>query len=67
MPIDIRLPSVIIPDKCKKFRIKYESCSNLLYKLALTQSINHLFKSGDMAHTHTHTDYTINTNTNNKR
>jgi len=25
-----------IPDKCNTFRIKYESCNNLLYKLALS-------------------------------
>jgi len=25
---DFRLPSVIIPDRCETFRIKYESCNN---------------------------------------
>jgi len=33
---NFRLSSVIIQDRCKKFRIKYESCNNLLYKLALS-------------------------------
>ena len=33
---DFRLPSVIIPDRCKTLCIKYESCNNLLYKLALS-------------------------------
>ena len=33
---DLRLPSVIIPDRCKTFRVKYESCSKLLYKLTLS-------------------------------
>jgi len=32
---DFRLPGVIIPDRCKTFRVKYESCNKLLYKLAL--------------------------------
>ena len=31
---DFRLSSVIIQDRCKKFRIKYESCNNLLYRVA---------------------------------
>ena len=30
---DFRLPSVIIPDRCKRFRVKCESCNRLLYKL----------------------------------
>ena len=30
------LPSVIIPDGCETFRVKYESCNNSLYKLALS-------------------------------
>ena len=25
---DVRLPSVIIPDRCETFRVKYESCNN---------------------------------------
>ena len=33
---DFSLPSVIIPDKRETFCIKYESCNNLLYKLALS-------------------------------
>ena len=33
---NFRLPSVIIPDRCKTFRVKYESCNNSLYKLALS-------------------------------
>ena len=33
---DFRLPSVIIPDRRKTFRVKYESCNKLLYKLALS-------------------------------
>jgi len=28
--------SVIIPDRCETFRVKYESCNNSLYKLALS-------------------------------
>ena len=34
--LDFRLPSVIVPDRCKPFRIKYESGNNLLYKLAVS-------------------------------
>jgi len=34
--LDFRLPSVIIPDRCKTFRVKYESCNKLLYKLTLS-------------------------------
>jgi len=33
---NFRLPSVIIPDRCETFRVKYESCNNSLYKLALS-------------------------------
>jgi len=33
---NFRLPSVIIPDRCETFRLKYESCNNLLYELALS-------------------------------
>jgi len=33
---NFRLPSVIIPDRCKTFRVKYESCNNSSYKLALS-------------------------------
>ena len=33
---DFRLPSVIIPDRWETFRVKYESCNNSLYKLALS-------------------------------
>jgi len=33
---DLRLPSVIISDRCKTFRVKYVSCSKLLYKLTLS-------------------------------
>ena len=33
---NFRLPSVIIPDGCETFRVKYESCNNSLYKLALS-------------------------------
>jgi len=33
---DLRLPGVIIPDRCKTFCVKYESCSKLLYKLTLS-------------------------------
>jgi len=33
---NFRLPSVIIPDRCEAFRVKYESCNNSLYKLALS-------------------------------
>ena len=31
---NFRLPSVIIPDRCETFRVKYESCNNSLYKPA---------------------------------
>ena len=35
--VNFRLPSVIIPDRCEAFRVKYESCNNsLYYKLALS-------------------------------
>ena len=33
---NFRLPSVIISDRCETFRVKYESCNNSLYKLALS-------------------------------
>jgi len=33
---DFRLPSVIIPDRCERFHLQYESCNNLLYKVALS-------------------------------
>jgi len=33
---DFILPSVIIPDRCKTFRVKYESCNKLLYKLTVS-------------------------------
>jgi len=33
---NFRLPRVIIPDRCETFRVKYESCNNSLYKLALS-------------------------------
>jgi len=33
---NFRLPGVIIPDRCETFRVKYESCNNSLYKLALS-------------------------------
>jgi len=32
---NFRLPSVIIPDRCETFRVKYKSCNNSLVKLAL--------------------------------
>ena len=38
---DFSLPSVIISDMCKTFHIKYESCSDLLYKLALSLMLMH--------------------------
>jgi len=33
---DFKLHSVVILDRCKTFRVKYESCNKLLYKLALS-------------------------------
>jgi len=33
---NFRLPSEIIADMCETFRVKYESCNNSLYKLALS-------------------------------
>jgi len=35
--VNFRLPSVIIPDRCETFRVKYESCNISLYKLALSR------------------------------
>jgi len=32
---NFRVSSEIIPDRCETFRVKYESCINSLYKLAL--------------------------------
>ena len=32
---NFRLPIVINPDRCETFRVKYESCNNSLYQLAV--------------------------------